>query len=236
MTYKRRLRTIALASVVLATGCLIGSKLSLVRVVPGRAGARSDGDTLVEPGIGIKLLKLGDSREDVLTRFPKKPNIDSEINLPNCGTEYMWHDLNSSQPGEITVRFKDNRVFQIEIAADRFHTAGGVKINDEPAFVRSRYEMRLNAYLLLGPTPVVQGNRPLVFWTDRRSGIAFELAFSPTWMRRYVEALIVYKSGSDFCPNGVLPTSETWRELAPYSVEAPDGSVALRKRQRGDRL
>jgi hypothetical protein len=237
MIHRHRLRRIVLASVVLAAGCLIGSKLEIspARFVPGQSGGRAGGDTLVEPGIGIKLLKLGDSREEVLTRFPKKANIDSEINLPNCGTEYMWHDLSGSRPGEITVRFKDDRVFQIEISADRYHTAGGVKINDEPAFVRSRYKMPLSAYLLLGATPVVQGNRPLIFWTDRGSGVAFELAYSSTWMRRYVDALIVYKSGSDFCPNGVPPTSETWRELAPYSVEAPDRSAALRKRQQGDR-
>lgn len=184
--------------------------------------------SLIFPGIGIESLKIGNARNQVLARFPLKPNIDSEMSLPNCGTEYRWHDLDNPPPTEITIRFRKDRVFQIEIASTHYQTAGGVTVNDDPAFVKSHYDRELRAYLLLGPTPVAQGERPLIFWTDRGAGIAFALAYSPTLMRRYVSSVIIFRAGSDFCPGGLPPTSERWRELAPYSVEAPNASATLR--------
>ena len=79
-------------------------------------------NTVIEPGGGLGPLKLGDSRPQALTLFPKK-DIDQQWDDP-CGTTLDWVDVtNPMGRGEVFIRLKKGKVFQIESSTTRFHTA-----------------------------------------------------------------------------------------------------------------
>jgi|SRR5580704_2293593 hypothetical protein len=176
---------------------------------------------LIEPGIRVGPLKLGDSQERALELFPKKPNIDQETFLPNCGTEYIWSDLDDPSHGTIMMRFKKDRVWQIESVSANYHTRDGIAVGDSPDRVRESYK-GLSAFLLLGPMPEVFGERPLIFWTDQEKGIAFAFAYSRANRERYLYKIIVYAPKSTFCPEGEEMSPKNWREMVPYALEPAD--------------
>jgi hypothetical protein len=191
--------------------------------------------SLIEPGVGIGPLKLGDTRERALRLFPRKPNIDEEDDSGDCGTAYNGVDLEETRKGRIGVgnvliRFEDGRVSQIESATPRYHTAQGLTFHDPPEEV-GRYYKNLRAYVLMSAPIRALGDRPLIFWLDARKGIAFALAYSEEAHRRNLYKIIVFKPNSKFCPEDETTSSPNWREIAPYSLEPPDSLARNSTRQ-----
>ena len=74
--------------------------------------------------------------------------------------------------------------------------------------------------LLTPPVPAL-GDRPLVFWIDKKAGLAFVLAYDPSHHKRYVYKIIVFESNKEFCPEQEKTSSPKWQEIRPYSVEPP---------------
>ena len=176
-------------------------------------------ETLIEPGSRVGPLKLGDTRERALELFPQKAE-DQEWQDP-CGTTLDWVDAtNPMGRGDLWIRLKKGKAFQIDSATTRFHTAEGITTFDPPEKVASAYrEMR--AYTLLtAPVPAL-GDRPLVFWIDKKRGIAFSLAYDPSKRKRYVYKIIVFEPNKTFCPELETTGSYKWQEIHPYSVEPP---------------
>jgi glycosyltransferase involved in cell wall biosynthesis len=130
--------------------------------------------TTIEPGLGVGPLKLGDSRDRALELFPKKPE-DQEWNDP-CGSTIDWVDTsNPNGRGDVDIRLKKGKVFQIESSTTRFTTADGITTFETPEKVAAAYK-DMRAWVLLTPPAPSLGSRPLVFWIDRKHGIAFALA------------------------------------------------------------
>jgi hypothetical protein len=71
------------------------------------------------------------------------------------------------------------------------------------------------------------GDRPLVFWVDNKKGIAFAFAYSRAEQKRYLYKILVFRPGTNLCPEEEATDSPNWRELAPYSLEPPDQMTEL---------
>jgi glycosyltransferase involved in cell wall biosynthesis len=175
--------------------------------------------TIIDPGLAVGPLKLGDSRDRALELFPKKDE-DQEWNDP-CGSTIDWVDTsNPNGRGDLFIRLKKGKVFQIESSTTRFHTAEDITTFDSPEKVAASYrEMR--AWVLLTPPVPALGDRPLVFWIDRKRGIAFAFAYDPSHRKRYVYKVIVFEPGKDLCPELEKTTSPKWQSIRPYATEPP---------------
>ena len=177
-------------------------------------------NTVIEPGLGLGPLKLGDSRDHALQLFPKKAE-DQEWTDP-CGATLDWVDTyNPNGRGDVLIRIKKNKIFQIESSTSRFHLAEGVTIFDSPEKVTAAYKTLTAAGVLLGKPSPALGSRPLVFWFDKKQGIAFAFAYDRPHRKRYVYKIIVFEPNKDFCPELETMKSVNWQEIRPYSVEPP---------------
>lgn len=176
--------------------------------------------TLIDPGSAVGPLKLGESRDRALEVFPKKAE-DQEW-TDDCGSTIDWVDTdNPMGRGDVLIRInKKGKIFQIESATTRFHTAEDITTFSNPEKIRSAYREMRAFVLLTSPSPAL-GDRPLVFWIDKKRGIAFALAFDPSQHKRYVYKVIIFEPNKDFCPEQEKTNSPKWQAIAPYSLEPP---------------
>jgi hypothetical protein len=175
--------------------------------------------TLIEPGLSVGPLKLGDTLDRALQLFPKKDE-DQEWQ-DQCGATLYWVDTdNRNGRGDLTIHLKKGKVFQIESSTTRFHTAEGITTFDPPEKIKGAYKDLLAFALLTAPTPAL-GDRPLIFWLDKKNGVAFALAYYPTQHKRYVYKIIVFAPNKTFCPEGEKTDSPKWEQIPPYSLELP---------------
>jgi hypothetical protein len=195
----------------------------LLPAAPSR-GAQSDsisiGDrNLIEAGLRVGGLKLGDNRARVLELFPKKSEDQEWEN--KCGTMLDWVDAsNPTGRGDVFVRLKKDKVFQIESATTTFHTAEGITTFDHPEKIASAYK-DMKAYTLLTPPNSALGNRPLVFWMDKKRGIAFVFAYYPAEHKRYLYKTIVFEPNKNLCPEEETIGSPKWQAIPAYATEPP---------------
>lgn len=176
-------------------------------------------ETTIDPGLRVGPLKLGDSLDRALELFPKKGE-DQQWD-DQCGTTLDWVDAaNPMGRGDVYIRVKKGRVFQIESSTTRFQTAEGITTFESPEKVASNYK-GLRAWVLLTPPVPSLGDRPLVFWIDKKKGIAFAFAYDRPHHKRYVYKVIVFEPNKDFCPEQEKTNSPKWQPIRPYSVEPP---------------
>lgn len=176
-------------------------------------------DALIEPGASIGPLKIGDSRDRALELFPRKAE-DQQWD-DSCGTTLDWVDSTNRQGrGDLAIRLKNEKVFQIESSTTRFQTAEGITIFDPPGKVASAYK-NMSAYVLLTQPQPSLGDRPLVFWIDKKKGIAFALAYDASQHKRYLYKIIVFAPHKTFCPEQERTDSPKWQSIHPYAVEPP---------------
>jgi hypothetical protein len=199
----------------------------VVREAPPKAVAASQdsdarslsGETTIEPGSRVGPLKLGDTREHVLELFPKKDE-DQEWENP-CGSTIDWVDTtNPTGRGDLFVRLKKGKVFQIESSTTRFHTSEGITTFDPGEKVAKAYK-DLRAFTLLSTPDPAHGSRPLVFWIDKKKGVAFVFAYYPKERKRYVFKIIVFEPNKNFCPEEESVSSSKWQAIPSYSLEPP---------------
>ena len=179
-----------------------------------------EGALLILPGRSVGPLKLGDTRDRVGELFPYKKGVDQEFEQPGCGTEYLWVDLKNPRGGNVFIRLKEGRVFQIESATSRYRTVEGLSVYSSPKQIRKHYK-NLKAYALLNKFSEALGGGPLIFWVDYSRGIAFAFAAERHSGKRYLYEIVVFKAASEFCPMGTATSSPDWQELKPYSLELP---------------
>jgi hypothetical protein len=176
--------------------------------------------TLIEPGARIGPLKLGDSRDRALELFPKKAE-DQEWE-DKCGTTIDWVDsTNPTGHGDLFIRLsKKGKIIQIESATTRFRTAEGIAIFDHADKVAENYKDMRAYTLLTSPLPAL-GDRPLVYWIDKKNGIAFAFAYYPRERKRYIYKIIVFEPNKNFCPEEESTSSPKWQAIPSYTLEPP---------------
>jgi glycosyltransferase involved in cell wall biosynthesis len=176
-------------------------------------------NTIIEPGHSLGPLKLGDSLDRAQELFPKK-DIDQEWD-DACGSTIDWTDSNNPEGhGEVFIRLKKGKIFQIESSTTRFHTADDITTFDPPEKVEKSYKDMRAWVLLTAPSPAM-GSRPPVFWIDKKKGIAFELAYDTPHRKRYVYKVIVFEPNKTFCPEQETVNSLKWQAIDAYRVEPP---------------
>jgi len=176
-------------------------------------------NVLIDPGHSLGPLKLNESPEHAQELFPKK-DIDQEWD-DACGSTFEWTDsTNPNGHGHVLIRAKKDKIFQIESSSSRFNTPEGITTFDSPQKVANAYK-DLRAYaLLIRPTPAL-GSRPLVFWLDKKKGIAFEFAYDAQQHKRYVYKIIVFVPNKTFCPEQETDDSLKWQAIDAYALEPP---------------
>jgi hypothetical protein len=195
-----------------------GSEMAAA-IAQQQGGSFTSSQVLIEPGLSVGALKLGDSRERALELFPKKYEDQEWEN--KCGTTFNWVDSdNKIRGGNLYIRFKKGTAFQIESATTRFHTAEGITALDPPEKVASAYR-DLRAFALLTPPVAALGDRALIFWVDKKKGIAFAFAYYPAQHKRYLYEIIVFVPNKTFCPQEETTGAPEWQEIPPYSLEPP---------------
>ena len=176
-------------------------------------------EVTIEPGSRVGPLKLGDSRDHALELFPRKAEDQEWEN--SCGTTLDWVDAeNPTGHGDLFIRLKKGKVFQIESSTTRFHTGEGITTFDHSEKVAAAYK-DLRAFTLLTPPVPALGDRPLVFWIDKKRGIAFAFAYYPKELKRYLYKIIVFEPNKTFCPEEETVNSPKWQSIRPYALEPP---------------
>jgi hypothetical protein len=176
-------------------------------------------EATIEPGSRVGPLKLGDTRDRALELFPKKSEDQEWEN--SCGTTLDWVDAqNPTGHGDLLIRLKKGKVFQIESTTTRFHTAEGITTFDHSEKIASAYK-DLRAFTLLTPPAPALGDRPLVFWIDKKRGIAFTFAYYPQEHKRYLYKITVFEPNKNFCPEEETTGSPKWQSIPPYALEPP---------------
>jgi hypothetical protein len=175
--------------------------------------------TIIQPGVGVGILKLGDTRARALELFPKK--VEDQEWQDACGTTLDWVDAsNPMGRGDLTIRLKKGKIFQIDSSTTRFHTVEGITTFDSPEKVASAYK-DLHAYVLLTTPLPSLGDRPLIYWLDKKKGIAFAFAYYTEQHKRYLYKIIVFLPNKNFCPETETTSSPNWQEIPAYSLEPP---------------
>jgi hypothetical protein len=178
--------------------------------------------TLIEPGARVGPLKLGDSRDRALELFPKKGEDQEWEDKCGGGTMLDWVDsTNPTGHGDLYIRLnKKGKISQIDSATTRFRTAEGITIFDHADKVAENYK-DLRAYTMLtAPVPAL-GSRPLVYWVDKKNGIAFVFAYYPGEHKRYVYKIIVFEPNKNICPEEETTGSPKWQSIPSYTLEPP---------------
>ncbi len=179
---------------------------------------------LIIPGTSVGPLQLGDSRSRAEALFPPRKNMDQvwDASDVRCGTTYLWVDLRTKGGGNVFVHLKDNEVFQIDSATPVYRTAAGVRWGATPVQVRKSYPEGLRAFVLSHGSSEAEGERPLIYWVNLHDGIAFAFAYSRSEKAWYLDHTIVFKPGSEICPEPEpLDSGDQKKELPPYSLN-PD--------------
>jgi len=195
------------------------ASIALSKSAAAQADAPHFTTTTIEPGQSLGPLKLGESQDRALELFPKKAE-DQEWDDP-CGHTIDWVD--SSNPmgrGDVFIRLKKGKIFQIESSSTRFQTPEGITTFDSPDKVAAAYKEMRAWVLLTAPNPAL-GDRPLVFWIDKKRGIAFTLAYDPSHRKRYVYKITVFEPKHDFCPEQETINSVKWQAIDSYRTEPP---------------
>jgi hypothetical protein len=211
-------------SVVAFLGCSAGNHRSPDRttgapvIEPTVVSQESESQTaLIKPGSGVGVIRLGDSRENLVKVIGGKFEEYSH-DSPCKYTEMHWYDLDADRNG-LFVYLTGGRVTQIESDSPRYRTAEGISSDASAESVRSKYRDLLQAYILLGSGSKVNGGRDLVYWVDRQNGIAFEFYYNHKAKNRRVSKIIVFEPNTDFQPEGCLSPPQELRKLRPFALE-----------------
>lgn len=176
-------------------------------------------NTMIEPGLSLGPLKIGDSRDRALELFPKKAE-DQEWEDP-CGSTLDWVDTtNPMGRGDVFIRLKKGKIFQMESSSARFQTPEGITTFDPPEKVAQAYK-DMRAYVLLTALSPLLGDRPLVFWIDKKKGIAFTFAYDRPHRKRYLYKISIFEPNKNFCPEQETINSTKWQSIEPYAIEPP---------------
>jgi len=215
------LSTMLLAAVTPSARPAISTRLPLAASVPQTSITESPRftNTVIEPGLSVGPLKIGDSRDRALELFPRKDE-DQQWDDP-CGSTLDWVDTsNPVGRGDVFIRLKKGKTFQIESSTTRFQTAEGITTFDPPEKVASAYKDMRAWVLLSTPSPSL-GSRPLVFWIDKKRGIAFVFAYYPAEHKRYLYKTIIFEPNKNLCPEEETIGSPKWQAIPAYATEPP---------------
>lgn len=181
--------------------------------------------SLIVPGRSVGPVRLGDSRDVVLRHFPLKADMDSEYEWTKLRTEIRWLDVKDSRvKGFISFSIRDGRVFQIQVATNRFETGEGIAVSSSPEEVKRRYG-KLKAFALMNSGGKEIGGRDLIYWVSESRGVAFEFAFFADAHTRLVSKIIIFEPGTLFLPGGSVLPPRKWIELRPFSLTPTDGML-----------
>jgi hypothetical protein len=170
---------------------------------------------LIRPGEGVAGVELGSHFSRFESVFPKHPTFDEDIpdTLCGAGRVYHWLDIDKGATG-VYAYLKNDEIYQLSVQTPRFALSNGIKTEASEKQVKGAYPHG-RRYVLLGSGMVAVGGRDLVYWVDKKQGVAFELYWYREKKQRFVRAIDIFRRGTDYFPEGCITPPQEWRELSP---------------------
>lgn len=159
------------------------------------------GNGLIIPGNSIGLLNLRDNKEKAIS-YLGKPSDHEEYDRWGCPREEMvlWSFQNFGKVG-IEAFLKDGIIYQIESYSERFTTEDGIKSGDDPKKLIKLYP-NLQAYELLHSADEVDSKRNVIYWVDKKLGIAFVFISAGANKTKKISSIVIFDALSEFQPGG----------------------------------
>jgi hypothetical protein len=197
----------------------LGDRLAILQRPPEVKSVDTQTTTqLISPGLGIGLLRLGDTPERAIEMLGKP--TDDDLNEAPCAPRTVhWYDFANELNG-VFAYIKKGRIFQFKVETPIYVTPEGLASNSSPLYVR-RFYPRAKCYQLKGSGSKVNGGRDLIYWVEKQKGIAFELRYSYKLRKRLVSYVFVFESNTDFQPEGCVSAPQEWHQLKPFALEVP---------------
>lgn len=167
---------------------------------------------LIRPGESVSGIKLGSNFSSFEVVFPKHPHFDEDYPNTVCGDRvYHWLDLDKDATG-VYVYLKNDEIYQLSIQTPRFTLSNGIKIDDSEKQIKAAYPHG-RGYILLGSGMAAVGGKDLIYWVDKKRGVAFELYWYQPKNQRLVRAIDIFRPGANYFPEGCISPPQQWREL-----------------------
>lgn len=171
---------------------------------------------LILPGTSVAGVKLGDDVSRFEAVFPKRPASEDHSRTgavaEQCPTEiYYWSDL-ALDTSVVTAYLKDGRISQLSTQGPKFSLPNGLKTGASEILVKQAYP-KGQGYVLMGSASRLNGGRNLVYWVDKRAGVAFKLAWWQSKKQRSISGIDIFPKGSDYRPEGCISPPQRWDKL-----------------------
>jgi hypothetical protein len=168
---------------------------------------------LIRPGEGIPGVQLGSHFSSFEAVFPKHPGLDEDLpdTLCGAGRVYHWLDIEKHANG-VYAFLKNDEIYQLSVQTPRFALPNGLTIDASEKKVKAAYPNG-RGHVLLGSGAAYVGGRDLVYWVDKKKGIAFELYWDGEKKQRLVRAIDIFRKGGLYFPQGCVTPPQEWREL-----------------------
>lgn len=171
---------------------------------------------LILPGQSVAGVKLGDDAAHFEKVFPKRPTSDDHSPSgavgEGCPTEiYYWSDL-ALNTTVVTAYLNNGEISQISTQGPVFSLPNGLKTGATEEQVKQA-DPKGQGYVLSGSASRLNGGRNLVYWVDKRAGVAFKLTWWPSKKERTVSGIDIFPKGSDFRPEGCISPPQQWVKL-----------------------
>jgi hypothetical protein len=149
---------------------------------------------------------------DFTAVFPKHPDADEDLPPNGCGVGgYHWVDIDQSATG-IYAYTRNGRIVQFSVQTPRFSLQNGVKVGASEQQVKQLYPNG-QGYVLLYSGSAVVGGRDLVFWVDKKAGVAVELYWNKKRNQRLVNGIDIFRKGADYRPEGCISPPQQWQQM-----------------------
>lgn len=184
-------------------------------------GVTSSGKTTIVAGKSVVRINIGDTMERIFQLYPKLKRADY---TPVKGCDFGNLEL----PNSSMLAIKGGRVVQITVKNNYSkttpETAEEIQLGSSPALVKKSYPNADKAFTKLSETYSSTGNYPLIYWVDKKMGIAFEF-YTDSSRGRLVNAIHIFAPGERFLFNDGCDENEDLRELPSFATKVPDKMI-----------
>lgn len=185
------------------------------------AGVTSSAKTFIVAGKSVGRVNVGDTVNRVFQLYPKLKRTNY---TPVKGCDFSSLEL----PDSLMLAIKDERVVQVTVKNNYPklppETTEKIQLGSSSALVKKSYPNADKAFTKLSETYSSTGYEPLIYWVDKKMGIAFEFYTDPS-RGRLVNAIHIFAPGERFLFNDGCDENEDLRELPSFAVKVPDKMI-----------
>jgi len=178
----------------------------------------------IHPGKGVGGLSLGDGVAQFEAVFPKTPggwNHDFTGGGKGCPKEFYYWFNKVHNSSDLKAYMTGEQISLISVSGPKFALQDGIISlywpKDRPSGTSMKQVEQTypagHLYSLAGTDSDLENGRDLLYWVDRKAGIAFQLVWIPSQKQRLVQKVDVFPPGTAFRPQGCIFPEEQYKEV-----------------------